>query len=122
MARRRSHRRTRRRRRARRSCRTRSAHEGRPEMETLWFALVALMLVAYVVLDGFDLGAGIIQPFVAKTDDERRLVIRSIGPVWDGNEVGLLATGGALYFALSRLYASSFIGLYLPRLMGPWRL
>ena len=65
-------------------------------METSWFILVALMLVAYVVLDGFDLGAGIISPLVARNNSERQLVRRSIGPVWDGNEVWLLAAGGAL--------------------------
>src|SRR6266498_4637926 len=91
-------------------------------METLWFLLVALMLIAYVVLDGFDLGAGIIQPLVAKTDSERRLVLRSIGPVWDGNEVWLLAAGGALYFAFPLLYASSFSGFYLPLMMVLWLL
>ena len=57
-------------------------------METLWFILVALMLTAYVVLDGFDLGAGIINLFVAKNHDERRLVLRAIGPVWDGMKSG----------------------------------
>ena len=56
-------------------------------METLWFILVALMLVAYVVLDGFDLGVGIVAPLVARGHGERRLALRSIGPVWDGNEV-----------------------------------
>jgi cytochrome d ubiquinol oxidase subunit II len=91
-------------------------------METLWFTLVALMIVAYVVLDGFDLGAGIISPFVAKTDLERRMVLRSIGPVWDGNEVWLLAAGGALYFAFPLLYASSFSGFYLPLMMVLWLL
>jgi cytochrome d ubiquinol oxidase subunit II len=91
-------------------------------METLWFTLVGLMLIAYVVLDGFDLGAGIIQPLVSKTDEERRLVLRSIGPVWDGNEVWLLAAGGALYFAFPLLYASSFSGFYLPLMMVLWLL
>lgn len=91
-------------------------------METLWFILVALMVVAYVVLDGFDLGAGIISPLIAKNDPERRLVIRSIGPVWDGNEVWLLAAGGALYFAFPLLYASSFSGFYLPLMMVLWLL
>ena len=91
-------------------------------METLWFVLVALMLVAYVVLDGFDLGAGVIMPFVAKTDDERRIVLRSIGPVWDGNEVWLIAAGGALFFAFPLLYASSFSGFYLPLMMVLWLL
>jgi cytochrome bd ubiquinol oxidase subunit II len=91
-------------------------------METLWFVLVALMLVAYVVLDGFDLGAGIISPLIARTDTERQIVIRTVGPVWDGNEVWLIATGGALYFAFPLLYASSFSGFYLPLMMVLWLL
>jgi cytochrome d ubiquinol oxidase subunit II len=91
-------------------------------METLWFILVSLMLVAYVVLDGFDLGAGIIIPFIAKTDREKQLVIRTVGPVWDGNEVWLLAAGGAIFFAFPLLYASSFSGFYLPLMMVLWLL
>src|ERR687884_2032424 len=91
-------------------------------METVWFILVALMLVAYVVLDGFDLGAGIISPVVARDHQERRLVLRTIGPVWDGNEVWLLAASGALYFAFPLLYASSFSGFYLPLMMVLWLL
>jgi cytochrome d ubiquinol oxidase subunit II len=91
-------------------------------MATLWFCIVAVMLAAYVILDGFDLGAGIIYLFSAKTDDERRKVLRSIGPVWDGNEVWLLAAGGALYFAFPQLYASSFSGFYLPLIMVLWML
>ena len=74
----------------------------------IWFWLVAIMITAYVVLDGFDLGAGILHLFIAKTDQERRTVIRTIGPVWDGNEVWLLAGGGTLYFAFPLLYASGF--------------
>ena len=89
-------------------------------METMWFVLVAFMLTAYVILDGFDLGAGAIHFLVAKTDDERRLVLRSIGPVWDGNEVWLIAAGGTLYFAFPVLYASSFSGFYLPLMMVLW--
>jgi cytochrome d ubiquinol oxidase subunit II len=91
-------------------------------METLWFLLIALMLVAYVVLDGFDLGVGIVAPFVARGHEERRLALRSIGPVWDGNEVWLIAAGGALYFAFPLLYASSFSGFYLPLMMVLWLL
>jgi cytochrome d ubiquinol oxidase subunit II len=91
-------------------------------METLWFILVALMLTAYVVLDGFDLGAGIIHLFVARNHNERRLVLRAIGPVWDGNEVWLLASGGALFFAFPLLYASSFSGFYLPLMIVLWLL
>jgi len=91
-------------------------------METTWFMLVAVMIAMYVVLDGFDLGAGIIQLLVARTDRERRQVLRSIGPVWDGNEVWLLAGGGTLYFAFPALYASSFSGFYLPLMMVLWLL
>src|SRR5512142_1513217 len=91
-------------------------------MPTLWFILVALMLTAYVILDGFDLGAGVIHLLVARTDRERRTVLRAIGPVWDGNEVWLLAAGGTLYFAFPLLYASSFSGFYLPLMMVLWLL
>ena len=91
-------------------------------METVWFLLVAFMLVAYVILDGFDLGAGVIHLFVARTNDERRMVLRAIGPVWDGNEVWLLAGGGTLFFAFPLLYASSFSGFYLPLNMVLWLL
>ncbi len=91
-------------------------------MSTIWFMIVAVMVAIYVVLDGFDLGAGALHLFVAKTNDERRTVIRSIGPVWDGNEVWLLAAGGALYCAFPLLYASSFSGFYLPLMMVLWLL
>jgi len=91
-------------------------------METLWFCLVAVMVALYVLLDGFDLGAGAIHFLVAKTEEERRQVIASIGPVWDGNEVWLLAAGGTLYFAFPALYASSFSGFYLPLMMVLWLL
>jgi len=91
-------------------------------METLWFMLVAIMIAGYVVFDGFDIGAGIIHLFIAKNDSDRRKVLRSIGPVWDGNEVWLLAGGGTLYFAFPKLYASSFAGFYLPLMMVLWLL
>lgn len=91
-------------------------------MESLWYWIVAVMVTAYVVLDGFDLGAGAIYLAIAKTDEERRRVLASIGPVWDGNEVWLLAAGGTLYFAFPQLYASSFSGFYLPLMMVLWLL
>jgi cytochrome d ubiquinol oxidase subunit II len=91
-------------------------------MGTIWFCLVAIMIATYVVLDGFDLGAGAIHLLVAKTEAERRLVIRSIGPLWDGNEVWLLAAGGTLYFAFPVLYASGFSGFYLPLMIVLWLL
>jgi cytochrome bd ubiquinol oxidase subunit II len=91
-------------------------------MASLWFWIVAAMIATYVVLDGFDLGAGAIYLVAAKTNDERRRVLRAIGPVWDGNEVWLLAAGGTLYFAFPRLYASSFSGFYLPLMIVLWLL
>ena len=91
-------------------------------MSTIWFMIVAAMVAVYVLLDGFDLGAGAVHLFIARTDAERRTVIRAIGPVWDGNEVWLLAAGGTLYFAFPLLYASSFSGFYLPLMMVLWLL
>lgn len=91
-------------------------------MQTIWFCLVAVMIAMYVVLDGFDLGAGAIHFWVAREDGERQQVIRSIGPVWDGNEVWLLAAGGTLYFAFPALYASGFSGFYLPLMVVLWLL
>src|SRR5437870_1802775 len=91
-------------------------------MQTLWFVLVAFMLSMYVLLDGFDLGAGAIHLFAARTDPERRLVLQTIGPIWDGNEVWLIAAGGTLFFTFPRLYASSFSGFYLPLMLVLWLL
>src|SRR5881227_4014243 len=91
-------------------------------MGTLWFCLVALMIAVYVLLDGFDLGAGAIHLLVAKTDEERRQVLGSVGPVWDGNEVWIIAAGGTLYFGFPALYASAFSGFYLPLMMVLWLL
>jgi cytochrome bd ubiquinol oxidase subunit II len=91
-------------------------------MGTIWFCLVAIMITVYVLLDGFDLGAATIHLLVAKTDQERRQVLASIGPVWDGNEVWLIAAGGTLYFAFPALYASSFSGFYLPLMIVLWLL
>jgi cytochrome d ubiquinol oxidase subunit II len=91
-------------------------------MGIVWFCLVAVMITVYVLLDGFDLGAGAIHLIVAKTDEERRQVLASIGPVWDGNEVWLIAAGGTLYFAFPALYASGFSGFYLPLMMVLWLL
>jgi cytochrome bd ubiquinol oxidase subunit II len=91
-------------------------------MQTVWFCLIAIMIAMYVVLDGFDLGAGAIHMWIARDDGERQQVIRSIGPVWDGNEVWLLAAGGTLYFAFPALYASGFSGFYLPLMIVLWLL
>ena len=91
-------------------------------IETVWFLFVVLMLVTYVVLDGFDLGAGILHLLIGRTEDDRRTVLRTIGPVWDGNEVWLIAGGGTLYFAFPLLYASGFSGFYLPLTIVLWLL
>jgi cytochrome d ubiquinol oxidase subunit II len=91
-------------------------------MGFLWFWLVAIMIVGYVVLDGFDLGVGVLHLFLARTEEERKTTLASIGPVWDGNEVWLLAGGGTLYFAFPLLYASAFSGFYLPLMIVLWLL
>ncbi|MEZ5306294.1 MAG: cytochrome d ubiquinol oxidase subunit II [Pyrinomonadaceae bacterium] len=91
-------------------------------MLTTWFLIVAFMLVVYVILDGFDIGAGIAHYYVGRNEKEREAVISSIGPVWDGNEVWLLAAGGTLYFAFPVLYSASFSGFYLPLIMVLWLL
>src|SRR5216684_768666 len=88
----------------------------------VWFWLVALMITGYVVLDGFDLGAGVLHLLLGRTDQERRTVLRTIGPVWDGNEVWLIAGGGTLYFAFPWLYAAGFSGFYLPLIIVLWLL
>jgi cytochrome bd ubiquinol oxidase subunit II len=91
-------------------------------MGFIWFWLVAVIIVAYVVLDGFDLGVGVLHLFLVRTEEERKATLASIGPVWDGNEVWLLAGGGTLYFAFPLLYASAFSGFYLPLMIVLWLL
>ncbi len=91
-------------------------------MGTLWYCLLAAMLAAYVVFDGYDLGAGTLHLYLARTDAERRQVLQSIGPLWDGNEVWLVTAGGTLLFAFPRLYAASFSGFYLALMMVLWLL
>jgi cytochrome d ubiquinol oxidase subunit II len=91
-------------------------------METIWYCLLWWMLATYVVLDGFDLGAGALHLFVARNHAERGQVIRSVGPVWDGNEVWLLAAGGTMFLSFPVLYAVSFSGFYLPLMMVLWLL
>ena len=79
----------------------------------IWFALIAVLIIGYIVMDGFDLGTGILYPFLAKTEEDKRVLLRSIGPVWDGNEVWLLTAGGALFAAFPAVYATVFSGFYL---------
>jgi len=91
-------------------------------MATTWYILLGFMLIVYVVLDGFDLGVGILHLWVARTDHERRTALAAIGPVWDGNEVWLIAAGGLLVFAFPRAYAVAFSGFYLPLMLVLWLL
>src|SRR5260370_11157571 len=91
-------------------------------MEAVWFAIVSAMLGIYVVLDGFDFGVGIVHRFVARTDAERRTVLAAIGPVWDGNEVWLVAAGAVLFMAFPRTYATAFSGFYLALMIVLWLL
>lgn len=91
-------------------------------MAELWFALVAVLFIGWAALDGFDLGVGVLHRLVARRDDERREVFASIGPVWDGNEVWLIAAGGALFLAFPRVLASALSGFYLPVIFVLWAL
>jgi cytochrome d ubiquinol oxidase subunit II len=91
-------------------------------MEMLWFWLVSVMVAIYAVMDGFDFGAGVLHLWVARTEAERREVLAAIGPLWDGNEVWLLAAGGAMFLAFPRLLASGFSGFYLAMFMVIWSL
>ena len=91
-------------------------------MEMLWFWLVSVMIAIYAVMDGFDFGAGILHLFVARTTGERRQVLAAIGPWWDGNEVWLLAGGGALFLAFPKVLASGFSGFYLAMFLVLWSL
>jgi cytochrome d ubiquinol oxidase subunit II len=91
-------------------------------MELLWFGIVSAMLGVYVVLDGFDFGVGIVHRQVARTDEERRMVLAAIAPVWDGNEVWLIAAGGTLFMAFPRTYATAFSGFYLALMIVLWLL
>ncbi len=91
-------------------------------MEMFWFWLVSVMVAIYSVLDGFDFGAGVLHLAVARSERERREVLAAIGPLWDGNEVWLLAAGGAMFLAFPRLLASGFSGFYLAMFMVIWAL
>jgi len=91
-------------------------------MELFWYIVLMGFLSVYMILDGYDFGAGIIHLFYAKTEEDKKLIVRSIGPFWDANEVWLVAGGGILFFAFPTLYASSFSGFYLPLIMILWLL
>jgi len=87
------------------------------ELTTIWFILIAVLWIGYFTLEGFDFGVGMLLPVLAKNDTERRVMINTIGPVWDGNEVWLLVAGGATFAAFPEWYATLFSGFYLPLLL-----
>ncbi len=82
-------------------------------LNTLWFILIATLFTGFFVLDGFDFGVGVLAPILGKSDDERRLIINTIGPFWDANEVWLITAGGAMFAAFPNWYATMFSGFYL---------
>lgn len=87
------------------------------ELTTVWFVLIAVLWIGYFALEGFDFGVGMLLPVLARDDRERRVMINTIGPVWDGNEVWLLVAGGATFAAFPEWYATLFSGFYLPLLL-----
>ena len=86
-------------------------------LNTLWFFLIIVLFIGFFFLEGFDYGVGMLLPFLGKNDPERRLIIRSIGPFWDANEVWLLTAGGAIFAAFPDWYATLFSGFYLALLL-----
>jgi cytochrome bd ubiquinol oxidase subunit II len=83
------------------------------DLNTVWFILVTILFIGFFFLEGFDYGVGILLPFLGKNDGERRTIINSIGPVWDGNEVWMITAGGALFASFPNVYATLFSGFYL---------
>ncbi len=84
------------------------------DLNTLWFILITVLFIGFFFLEGFDYGVGILLPFLGKTDDERRAIINTIGPFWDGNEVWMITAGGALFASFPKWYATMFSGFYIP--------
>ena len=87
------------------------------DLNTVWFVLVAVLFIGFFLLEGFDYGVGILMPFLGKDDTDRRVIINTIGPFWDGNEVWLITAGGAIFAAFPEWYATMFSGFYLPLML-----
>lgn len=87
------------------------------DLRAVWYVLIGVLLTGYAILDGFDLGVGVLYPFLARDERERRTLLAAIGPVWDGNEVWLLTAGGALFAAFPHVYATVFSGFYLAMML-----
>ena len=86
-------------------------------LKVIWWLLLGILLIGFAIMDGFDLGAGMLLPFIGRSDTERRVVINTIGPVWEGNQVWLILGGGAIFAAWPALYAASFSGFYLAMML-----
>jgi cytochrome bd ubiquinol oxidase subunit II len=86
-------------------------------LKVIWWLLLGILLIGFAIMDGFDLGAAMLLPFVARSDTERRVVINTVGPVWEGNQVWLILGGGAIFAAWPALYAASFSGFYLAMML-----
>ena len=92
------------------------------DLNTVWFALITVLFLGFFLLEGFDFGVGMLLPFLGKDDTDRRVIINTIGPFWDGNEVWLLTGGGALFAAFPHAYATVFSGFYLALMLVLWAL
>lgn len=86
-------------------------------LKLVWWALVGVLLIGFVITDGFDMGAGALLPFLGKTDEERRVIINTVGPHWDGNQVWFITAGGAIFAAWPAVYAAAFSGFYIAMLL-----
>ncbi len=84
------------------------------DFQLIWFVLIAILFIGYFILEGFDFGVGILLPFISKDDVDRRVVLNTVGPFWDANEVWLITAGGAMFAAFPHWYATLFSGLYIP--------
>src|SRR3989338_2962067 len=88
-----------------------------PTLRVIWWVLLGILLIGFAVMDGFDLGVGILLHRVARTDEERRVVLNTVGPVWEGNQIWFILGGGAIFAAWPLLYAVSFSGFYFAMLL-----
>lgn len=86
-------------------------------LKLVWWALVGVLLIGFAIMDGFDMGVTTLLPFLGKTDDERRVIINTVGPVWEGNQTWLITAGGAIFAAWPLVYAAAFSGLYIALLL-----
>src|SRR5258707_7719444 len=82
-------------------------------LRLIWWLVLGVLLIGFAIMDGFDLGVGMLSPFVGRTDADRRIAINTVGPVWEGNQVWLILGGGAIFAAWPMLYATAFSGFYL---------